>query len=93
MIKRLVIIAIVSSSITLICGEYVALAQNVKTERIAISKLKKQLDSGQEFLLIDVREDWELKEHGAIPGAIHIPMAELEKRMEDIPKDIPLVFY
>ena len=44
MIKRLVIIAIVSSSITLICGEYVALAQNVKTERIAISKLKKQLD-------------------------------------------------
>ena len=64
-----------------------------KPERIAISDLKKKLDSGDKYLLIDVREDWELKENGAIPGAIHIPVAELDARMKDIPKDIELLFY
>ena len=50
-------------------------------------------DSGEEFLLIDVREDEELERDGAIAGAVHIPMGELDARMKDIPKDIPLVFY
>ena len=45
------------------------------------------------FLLIDVREDSELEEDGAIKGAIHIPVGELDARMKDIPKDIELVFY
>lgn len=73
-----------------------AAAQEQKTkqpERIAISELKKKLDSGEKFLMIDVREDWELKQDGAIPGAIHIPVADLDKRMKDIPKDVELVFY
>jgi rhodanese-related sulfurtransferase len=68
--------------------------QKVKhPERIAVSELKKQLDSGEKLLLTDVREDWELKEDGAIPGASHIPMAELDKRRKDIPKDVEIVFY
>ena len=68
-------------------------ALQTKTDRIAISELKQKLDSGEKLLLIDVREDWELEENGAIPGAIHIPMAELDMRMLDIPKDVQLVFY
>ena len=70
-----------------------ALTQEKKTERIAISELKKKLNSGEKILLIDVREDWEMKRDGAIPGAIHIPVAELDKRMKAIPKNIRLVFY
>ena len=73
-----------------------AAAQEQKTkqpERIAFSELKKKLDSGEKFLLIDVREDWELKQDGAIAGAIHIPVAELDARMKDIPKDVQIVFY
>lgn len=64
-----------------------------KTQRIAVEKLKEKLDSGEKFLLIDVREDRELAEDGAIRGAIHIPMAELEERMRDIPKDVEIVFH
>lgn len=64
-----------------------------KPERIAASELKKRLDSGEKFLLIDVREPSEIEADGAIAGAIHIPMGELEERMKDIPKDIRLVFY
>jgi hypothetical protein len=62
-------------------------------ERIAVGDLKKKLDSGEKLLLIDVREDWELEQDGAIAGAIHIPVAELDARMKDIPKDVQLVFY
>ena len=67
--------------------------QGPKPERIAVADLKKKLDSGEKMLLIDVREDWELKQDGAIAGAIHIPVAELDARMKDIPKDVQLVFY
>ncbi len=77
--------------LTLATGAIWALQTN--TDRIAISELKEKLDSGEKLLLIDVREDWELEENGAIPGAIHIPMAELDMRMKDIPKDVQLVFY
>ncbi len=77
--------------LTLATGGIWALQTN--TGRIAISELKEKLDSGEKLLLIDVREDWELEENGAIPGAIHIPMAELDMRMKDIPKDVQLVFY
>ncbi len=77
--------------LTLATGAIWALQTN--TDRIAISELKEKLDSGEKLLLIDVREDWELEENGATPGAIHIPMAELDMRMKDIPKDIQLVFY
>ena len=62
-------------------------------ERIAVSELKAKLDTGETFILIDVPEDSELEENGAIKGAIHIPMGDLDSRMEDIPKDIELVFY
>lgn len=90
--NRLVIIVIATVILLTLTGGVIwALQRN--TERIAISELKQKLDSGEKLLLIDVREDWELEEHGAIPGAIHIPVAELDMRMKDIPKDVELVFY
>ena len=97
MATRLTVIVVATSIIALgfprHAGAQEASTQEGKMGRIAISELKKKLDSGEEFLLIDVREDWELEKDGAIPGAIHIPVAELDRRMKDIPKDIELVFY
>lgn len=93
MVRTVKVIVVAASVVGLTLSAGAALAQEGKTERIAISELKSKLESGEEFLLIDVREDRELEEDGAIPGAIHIPVAELDKRMKDIPKDIQLVFY
>jgi hypothetical protein len=53
--------------------------------------LKAKLDKAEKVLVIDVRSDEEIK-GGSIPGAIHIPMEQLEARMKDIPKDVQLVF-
>ena len=93
MVRRLAVIAAATLIVALTFAAPATLAQDNETERIAISQLKQKLDSGEEFLLIDVREDEELGRDGAIAGAIHIPMGELDARMKDIPKDIPLVFY
>ena len=70
----------------------VAVAAGAQTERMEIDELKRQLDAGAEVLMIDVREDHEV-ESGSIPGAIHIPVGELEARMADIPRDVRLVFF
>jgi len=61
--------------------------------RIPIPELKKKLETGGDFLLIDLREAREIAEDGAIPGAVHIPMGDLDARMGDIPKDVELIFY
>ena len=93
-IGRLALACIVVGTICILSRSAAAQEKKEKKpERIAISDLKKKLDSGDKFLLIDVREDWELEKDGAIPGAIHIPVAELDARMKDIPKDIELLFY
>lgn len=63
-----------------------------QVERLEVDALKAQIDAGAELLLIDVREDHEVVS-GSMPGAIHIPVGELEARMPDIPKDVRLVFF
>ncbi|HSD26809.1 MAG TPA: rhodanese-like domain-containing protein [Vicinamibacteria bacterium] len=53
--------------------------------------LRQMLDRGERVLVIDVRSDEEVKA-GSIPGAIHVPMDQLEARMKDVPRDAQLVF-
>jgi hydroxyacylglutathione hydrolase len=62
-------------------------------ERIPIPELKKKLESSKKPMIVDVRDSSEIKESGAIPGAIHIPMAQIQKRMGELPKNAEIVFY
>ena len=52
---------------------------NVKT--ISLDELKKRLDAGDKFTLVDVREKDEVR-LGYIPGAIHVPRGFLEMQIE-----------
>ena len=38
-------------------------------------------------LLLDVREPWELEKFGTREGYVNIPIAELEDRLDELPKD------
>ena len=94
MVRKFTLASIVLAVIAVSSQWAAAQEQKMKQpERIAASDLKKKMDSGEKILLIDVREDAELKQEGAIPGAIHIPVGDLDKRMKDIPKDVELLFY
>ncbi len=52
--------------------------------------LKKQLQAGTKVLIIEVRHPGKFDE--TLPGAINIPLDELEGHLGNIPKDTYLVF-
>jgi len=62
------------------------------SERIPIPELEKKLKAGK-LVLVDVRDASEIKENSAIPGAIHIPMTQVERRLGELPKNAEIVFY
>lgn len=43
-------------------------------------------------ILVDVRESSEVAQ-GVIPGAIHIPLGQLQSRLSELPKDQTIVVY
>lgn len=53
------------------------------------AELSQKLNSKSEIFVLDVREDGEWRE-GHIPGATHIPLGELQKRINEIPRTCPV---
>lgn len=52
---------------------------------IDVAQLKQRLDVGEDLLLLDVRPaDAHNGEQGHIPGATHIPLDELEQRLQEL---------
>jgi rhodanese-related sulfurtransferase len=56
------------------------------TPEITCAELKQKLDNQDEIVIIDVREDYE-RDISTIEGSIHIPLAELEDRLDELNKD------
>lgn len=52
--------------------------------------LKQRLDAGETITVIDVREAWELN-IARLDFAQHIPMGQILGRLNDIPRDLPVV--
>lgn len=60
-------------------------------QRISAAELRARLQSGEVFLL-DARPEVEYAA-GHIPGALSFPLEELERRLGDLPADLPIVAY
>ena len=52
-------------------------------EEITSTELKQRLDNGDDIQIIDVREDVEVA-IGRIPDSVHIPLAQVLTRMNEI---------
>ncbi|MHB1931217.1 MAG: rhodanese-like domain-containing protein [Acidimicrobiales bacterium] len=52
--------------------------------------LRARLDSGEDLVVLDVREADEVAEW-AFPGAVHIPLGELGARASELPVDRPIM--
>lgn len=59
--------------------------------QITAEQLRQRLESGEDLVLIDVREDDEVA-FGMIPGAKHIPMGEIPQHTDELPKEAELIF-
>ncbi|HVO41080.1 MAG TPA: rhodanese-like domain-containing protein [Aggregatilineales bacterium] len=57
---------------------------------ISPKQLKARLDAEEPLIVIDVREDWEVR-LSHLPFAINIPMGEIPGALPRIPKDKPVV--
>ena len=61
-------------------------------EEITATELKQRLDQGDDIQIIDVREDYEVA-LGRIPDAVHIPLAQVMSRMNEIEPNRDTVVY
>jgi rhodanese-related sulfurtransferase len=62
--------------------------------RITVEELKRRMDAGEDFTIVDVRNPQAWAEaDGKIPEAIRIPIDDLEKNLSRIPTDKPVVAY
>ena len=62
--------------------------------RITVQQLKKRMDAGEDFTVIDVRNPtaW-AQSDTVIPEAIRVPLDELDQNLLRIPKSRPVVAY
>jgi len=63
----------------------------VGAKEMAPDELRKLIDQKAKTIIIDVRDEAQFQKE-TIKGAVHIPFADLETRLKDIPKDTTLVF-
>lgn len=57
--------------------------------RLNPSEIEAALAAGA--LLVDVRKPAEIAESGSVPGALRIPIDELQARLSEVPTDRPLL--
>ena len=55
------------------------------------TELKSWIDGQKDFVLIDIREEWERAAYNI--GGAHIPLGDLVSRLKEIPKDEDVVMY
>lgn len=60
--------------------------------RIAPEELRRMLEAGEEIVVVDVRSALE-SETDSVPGALRIPLEDLEARHGDIPRDRDIVLF
>ena len=62
--------------------------------RISLDELRRRMEAGEDFTVIDTRNpqawgDSDVK----LPGALRLPVSELEQHLSEIPHDKPVVTY
>jgi rhodanese-related sulfurtransferase len=60
--------------------------------RIEPQELRAKMEAGDDVLVVDVRHE-ETYAAGHIPGAINIPLLEIESRIEELPRDREIALY
>lgn len=98
---RLLLFALLCSLTLIACGEEATSPANQTTDAVSseeglardvsiqtVATLREE--SSEDVFVLDVREQWEY-DAGHIPGVVHIPMGEIADRLNEIPKDQPVI--
>lgn len=66
--------------------------KKLAVSRITATELKSMLEAGEEVLVVDVRTALE-SQADSVPGALRIPLEEMEARHLDIPRDRDIILF
>ena len=62
--------------------------------RITVDEVRKRMEAGEDFTLIDTRNPQAWSQSGVkLPEAIRLPLDNLDENLSKIPKDKPVVAY
>ena len=62
--------------------------------RITVDELRRRMDAGEDFTIVDVRNpDAWMESDTIIPESIRVPLDKLEQNLARIPKNRPVVAY
>jgi membrane protein DedA with SNARE-associated domain len=65
-----------------------------RTARITVDELASRLGAGEQFSIIDLRHAMDFEaDPEMIPGALHIPVEHIERRVGEIPRDREIILY
>ncbi len=67
-------------------------ADMTRASRLTATDLRAALESAQPPVVLDVRNTGE-REQGAVEGSLHIPLAELTRRLDEVPADREVVVH
>ncbi|MGC1214010.1 MAG: rhodanese-like domain-containing protein [Micromonospora sp.] len=67
-------------------------ADMTRASRVTATELREALETAEPPVVLDVRNAGE-REQGAVDGSRHIPLAELTRRVDEVPTDRPVVVH
>jgi rhodanese-related sulfurtransferase len=74
-----------------IFGGSTAATAGATATAVTAAELKKRLDAGERLYLLDVRSSEEYAHDGRIAGSHLLPLPMLALRLDELPKDTPIV--
>ena len=60
-------------------------------KKLTPDELEKALEKRESVFFLDVREPDEIQKLGTLKGYVNIPLAQLEARLKEIPKNKPII--
>jgi membrane protein DedA with SNARE-associated domain len=67
--------------------------RQLETARISPEELRRRMEGGEVFTILDLRHASEMEDGGTLPGALRFPPEELESRHHEVPRDRDIVLY
>ena len=62
--------------------------------RISLDELRRRMEAGEDFTVVDTRNPQAWGESDVkLPGALRIPVSELDQHLSESPHDKPVVTY
>lgn len=66
----------------------------METTRVTVDEVKERMDRGEQFAFVDTRNPQAWGEADTkLPGAIRVPVDEVEQRLDEIPRDHVVITY